>query len=81
VTVRSTLTYTNCGKTNHLVETYHDRKEKVLVMPTIIVKSMEPIARIKTQLIKLGKIHVHYPYIICSKVEHRSRECPKKIEV
>jgi len=50
-------------------------------MPTITVKSTKPITRTKTQLVKSGKIHVHYPYIICLNVEHRSGECPKKIEV
>ncbi len=50
-------------------------------MPTIIVKSIELVARTKTQPIKLGKIPAHYPYIICSSIEHRSRECPKKIEI
>jgi hypothetical protein len=42
---------------------------------------MESIAGTKTQSIKLGKIFVHYPYIICFNIEHRSEECPKKIEV
>jgi hypothetical protein len=28
VTTKSTLTCTNCGKINHLVETYHNRKKK-----------------------------------------------------
>jgi hypothetical protein len=81
MTIKLALTYTNCGKTNHLVKTYHDRKRKVPFMPNVIVKSMEPIIRIKTQPVKLEKIRVRYPCMICFKVEHKSRECPRKIEV
>ncbi len=28
VTAKSTLIYTNCGKTNHSLETYHNMKKK-----------------------------------------------------
>ncbi len=38
VTIKSTLTSTNCGKTNHSVETCHNRKRNVLVVPIAIVK-------------------------------------------
>jgi hypothetical protein len=41
VIVKSTLTCINCGKTGHLVESYHKRKRKVLVVPTITIKSIE----------------------------------------
>ncbi len=81
VRVKSTSTCTNCGKTSHLVETCHNRKREVLVMPIAIVRSIEPIVRIKTQPVKSRKIHVCYPYIICSSVEHRFGKCPRKIEV
>jgi hypothetical protein len=30
VTIKSTLTYTNCGKTGHFVEICHDRKSDAL---------------------------------------------------
>ncbi len=39
VIAKSTLTCTNCGKTDHSVETCHNKKKKVLVVPTTIVKS------------------------------------------
>jgi hypothetical protein len=71
MTIKLALTYTNCGKTNHLMKTYHDRKREVPFMPIVIVKSMEPIIGIKTQPVKLGKIHVRYPCMICLKVEHK----------
>jgi len=51
VTTKSTLTCTNCGKINHLVETYHNRKREVLVVLIVIVKSTEPIARTKPNLL------------------------------
>ncbi len=44
MTVKSTLTCTNCGKTNHSVETCHSRKKEIPIVPTTIVKSMKPIA-------------------------------------
>ncbi len=81
IIVKLTLPCINCGKTNHLVETCHNRKREVLVVPTTTFKSTKPIARTKTQLVKSRKIHVHYPCIIYFNVEHKSGECPKKIEV
>ncbi len=50
VTTKSALTYTNYGKTGHSVETCHNRKKEVLVVLTTIVKSIEPIAKIKPNL-------------------------------
>jgi hypothetical protein len=55
--------------------------EKILVIPTVIVKSIEHVTKTKSQLIKLVRIHVRYPCIICSYAKHRSKKCPKKIEV
>ncbi len=81
ITVKLTLTCINCGKTNHLVETCHNRKKKVLVVPTTTFKSTKLVARTKTQLVKSRKIHVHYPCIIYFNVEHRFGECPKKIKI
>jgi hypothetical protein len=48
LTTKSTLTFTNCGKTGHSVETCHNRKKKVLVVLTIIVKFTKPILGTKT---------------------------------
>jgi hypothetical protein len=70
VTIKSTLTYTNCGKTSHSIETYHNKKIEVPLVPTATIKPTEPKARTKTQLIKSRKIHVRYPCIICCSVEH-----------
>jgi len=39
MTTKSTLTCTNYGKISHLVETCHNIKKKVLVVPIAIVKS------------------------------------------
>jgi hypothetical protein len=39
VTTKSALTCTNCGKIGHLVETCHNTKKEVLVVPIAIVKS------------------------------------------
>ncbi len=37
VITKSTLTCINCGKTSHLVETCHNRKRKVIVVPIVIL--------------------------------------------
>jgi hypothetical protein len=50
-------------------------------VPIVIVKSIEPIVRTKTQPIKSGKMPICYPYIICFSVEYRCGKCLKKIEV
>jgi hypothetical protein len=39
VTIKSTLTYTNCDKTGHSVETYHNKKIEVLIVLTTTIKS------------------------------------------
>jgi hypothetical protein len=50
-------------------------------VPIVIIKSTEHVAGTKTQLVNQEKIHVCYPCIICSSIEHRSKEYPRKIEV
>ncbi len=52
ITVKSTLTYTNCGKIGHSMETYHNRKKEVPIVPTTIITSIKPIAGTKTQPVK-----------------------------
>jgi hypothetical protein len=81
VTTKLALTCTNCGKTGHSIETCHNKKKEVPDVPIARIKSIEPIARIKTQLVKSIKIPIHYPSIICFSVEHKYGECLKKIEV
>jgi hypothetical protein len=81
ITTKSTLTCTNCGKIGHFMETCHNMKREVLVVPITIVKSIEPIVGTKTQLVKSQKIPTCYPCIICSNVKRRSEECLRKIEI
>jgi hypothetical protein len=81
VTVKSTLTYTNCGETGHSVETCHNMKREILVVLIVKIKFTKPIVGTKTQPVKSRKILARYPYIICSNIEHRSEECPRKIEI
>jgi hypothetical protein len=47
-------------------------------MPTAIVRSTKLVPRTKTQLVKLRKILVHYPCIICYSVEHILGKWPQK---
>jgi hypothetical protein len=47
IIVKSTLTYTNCGKMDHLVETCHNKKRELPVVPTATIKSTKPIAGTK----------------------------------
>jgi hypothetical protein len=48
IIVKSTLNYTNCGKMDHLVETCHNKKREVPIVPTTTIKSTKPIAGTKT---------------------------------
>jgi len=77
--VKSTLTCTDYGKTSHSMETYHNKKKNVLVVP--IAKSTKHVIGTKTQLVKSRKILVHYPCIICYNIGHRCGKCPRKIKV
>ncbi len=53
MTTKLAITCTNCGKTGHSVETCHNKKtKKVPIVPTTTIKSIELVARIKTQPIK-----------------------------
>jgi hypothetical protein len=54
ITSKSTLTYTNCGKIGHSMETCHNMKREVLIVPTTTIKSTKPV----TRHIKSRKIHV-----------------------
>jgi hypothetical protein len=76
VITKSTITYTNCGKTGHSMESCHNRKREVLVVPTTIIKFIKPVIGTKTQLVKLGKILVHYPCIICSSINIDMENAP-----
>jgi hypothetical protein len=51
ITTKSTLNYTNCGKTGRSMETCHNWKREVPVVPTTIVKFTKPIAGTKNQLV------------------------------
>jgi hypothetical protein len=81
IIIKSTLTCIYCGKTSHSMETYHNRKIEVLVVLTAMVEWIKPIRGNKTQLVKLRKIHVRYPYIVCFNVKHIFKKCPKKFEL
>jgi hypothetical protein len=81
VIAKSSLICTNCGKIGHKLETCHNMKREVLVVLTTIVKFTQHVAKIKTQLAKPIRIPICYPYITYYSVEHRSRECPRKIKV
>jgi hypothetical protein len=65
IIAKSTLTYINYGETNHSMETCHNRKREVPLVPIATIKSIQPIVGTKTQPIKSRKINVHYPCIIC----------------
>jgi hypothetical protein len=45
-------------KIGHLVESYHNKKREVPIVPTATIKSIKPIVGTKTQPIKSRKIHV-----------------------
>ncbi len=51
VTAKSTLTCTNCGKTGHLMETCHNRKIKVPIVPTATIKFKKLVVGTKPKLL------------------------------
>ncbi len=71
VITKSTLTCAKCGKTGHTLETCHNKKRDVPIVPTTAVKSTKFVVETKTELAKSGRILVHYPCVIYSNVEHR----------
>jgi hypothetical protein len=52
VIAKSSLTWNYYCKTDHSVETCHNKKTKVPIVLIITFKSMKHIARTKTQLVK-----------------------------
>jgi hypothetical protein len=44
------------------------------------IKFTKPIVGTKTQLVKLRKIPIRYPYIICYSVRHRLGKCLRKLK-
>jgi len=64
VIAKSTLTYTNCGKTCHILETCHNQKWKVPVSPTTTINYIELVVGTHAQFIKLVRTPLCYPHII-----------------
>ncbi len=58
VTAKSLLTYTNCGKIGHTLETCHNRKIEVTILLTTTVKSIKLVTKTKTQPTKSIKIPI-----------------------
>jgi hypothetical protein len=46
-----------------------------------VTKVVESVVKVVTQLVKLARIPLIYPYIICSSFEHHALDCFKKIKV
>ncbi len=63
------------------METCHNMKKEIPVVPTITVKSTKTYSMDKNPTYYIKKTFVRYPYIICFNIEHRFKECPRKIEV
>jgi hypothetical protein len=80
VIAKSTLTYTDCGKTCHILQTCHNHKWKVPVSPTTKINYIELVVGTNAQPIKLVRILLHYPHIIYSSVEHRYGDCLRKLK-
>ncbi len=49
VPTKLALTYTNCAKTCHSLKTCHNKKKRVLIVPTAIIKSTNFIVETRTQ--------------------------------
>lgn len=50
VTTKSIIVYINCGKTWHSIETCHNWKKEILIIPIVTIMSIEPKAWTKTHV-------------------------------
>ncbi len=71
----------NCGKTNHVKETCHNRKREEPSVPIVPTKVVELVVEVSAQAIKPIKVPFRYPCIINSTFEHHALDCPRKINV
>jgi hypothetical protein len=62
----------------HAKETYHNIKREEHVVHVIPTKVAKPIAKINAQPIKLARVPLRYPCIICSCFKHYAPDCLKK---
>jgi hypothetical protein len=80
IIAKYTLTYTNCGKTCHILETCHNQKWKVPVSLTTTINYIKLVVGTNAQPIKLVRIPLHCPHIIYSSVKHRYGDCLRKLK-
>jgi hypothetical protein len=56
-------------------------KRKEHVVPIVLTKVVEPIAEVTAQPIKLAKIPLWCPCVICYRFEHHTPNYPRKTKV
>jgi hypothetical protein len=69
-TTKQPLTYSNCGETHHVKKTRcHNRKIK------------EHVALIVSTKVKLARVLLRFPSIICSSSKHHAPNYPRRIKI
>ncbi len=81
ITTKQSLTCSNRGKTSHAQKTYHNMKGEEHVIPFVPTKVVEPVVKIIAQPIKLAKVPLRYPFMICYSSKHRALANPRKMKI
>jgi hypothetical protein len=62
-------------------ETYHNMKKEKLATHVVPIKVVESVVKVTAQHVKLTRVPLRYPCIICFNFEHCAHDYPRKIEV
>jgi hypothetical protein len=81
IIVKQPLTCSNCGKTGHAKKTYHNKKKEEHVIHFVSIKIIEPVAKIIAKPVKLVKVPLRYPCMICSSSKHHTLAHPQKMKI
>jgi hypothetical protein len=65
----------------HAKKTRHNIKKEKLIVHVVPIKVVKPIVEVTAQPVKLAKVPLRYPCIICSSSTHRAFNCLRKVEV
>ncbi len=78
ITIKQQLTCSNYGKIGHAKGTCHNRKKKEPTTHVISTKVIESIVGVNAQHVKLTRVPLKYPCIICCSSKHHAPNYLKK---
>jgi len=68
--LKQQLAYSNCGKIGHAKGTCHNMKREELAALLGSTKVIESVVGVTAQHVKLTRVQLRYPCIICSSSKH-----------